>query len=229
MDAKPLQNAVIAVTGAGRGYGHAIGRAVGAAGASVIVVDADAEAAAAVASELEALGAQAIPIKGNFSVQLEVASTFEKMLEIFGALTGVVHLADGVSHTKFRRLHEAEWSDLLDHHARSSYLLLQSLGLKAKGAWATLVLPPADGLEPQVRALRGLLCGLVEGLSESGVRANGLIPSRPSGGLEADALLAQAALALALPHTRGLSGASLHVALPALPDPLAGLPPEAFE
>lgn len=216
------------MTGAGRGFGHAIARAFGLAGATVVVVDADASAAAVVASELESFGAPAIPIKADFAVQVEVATTFEKMLEIFGRLAGVVHLADGVSYTKFRRLHQGEWSDLLDSNARSSYLLLQALGRQASGAWATLVLPPSDGTEPQTRALRCALCGLVEGVADAGMRANALVPSRTPGGIEADALLARAAVALALPESRGLSGASLSIALPALPDPREALPPEAF-
>jgi NAD(P)-dependent dehydrogenase (short-subunit alcohol dehydrogenase family) len=229
MDSFPLQNAVLAVTNAGHGYGHAIARALGRMGANVIVVDPEGAAAATVASEIEAAGGRAIPIKADTSVQLEVSNTIEKIRTIFGSLAGVVHVADGASQTAFSRLIEAEWADLMDTHARSSYLLLRALQRHAGGAWATLVLPPGDHIQPQTRALRGYLTELTLGLSLEGVRVNALVPSRVAGNLELDAPLAEATVSLALPSSRGITGAVVRVALPPLPDPRANLPREVFE
>jgi NAD(P)-dependent dehydrogenase (short-subunit alcohol dehydrogenase family) len=229
MDSLPLQNAVLAVTNAGHGYGHAIARALGKVGANVIVVDPEAAAAATVASEIEAAGGRAIPIKADTSVQLEVSNTIEKIRTIFGSLAGVVHVADGASQTAFSKLIEAEWTDLMDTHARSSYLLLRALQRHSRGAWATLVLPPGDHIQPQTRALRGYLTELTLGLSLEGVRVNALVPSRIAGNLELDAPLAESAVSLALPSSRGITGAVVCVALPALPDPRANLPREVFE
>ena len=229
MQERELDGAVVVVTRSGRGFGHACARALGRAGATLIVVDPDSSAAAVVASELEAMGAQAIPIKADFAVQPEVTDTFEKVLAIFGSIAGLVHVADGVSHTAFKRLHSGEWSEMMDSHARSTYLVLQNLVRHARGAWGTVVLPPADSGEPQTRALRGAICGLVDGLSDLGVRVNAVQPSRASGGADADALLGEAVLALATRASRGVSGANLKVSLPALPDPLESLPPEIFQ
>ncbi len=213
--AEALENAVIAVTNAGHGYGHAIARALGKAGASVIVIDQNAEAASMVASELDAMGVQAIPIKADCSVQLEVGNSFDKILGIYGNLDGLVHVADAVSHTHFRRMAEAEWMDLFDH-ARATFLLLNHLTRRCKNSWATVVLPPADGLEPQTQSLRSSLTGLVFGLSEVGVRVNAVLPSRASGGMVADKPLAEAVLSFALPSSQGLSGATVKVVMPAL-------------
>jgi NAD(P)-dependent dehydrogenase (short-subunit alcohol dehydrogenase family) len=219
----------VLVTRAGRGFGHASARALGSAGATVIVIDPDADAAALVASEVEEAGAEAIPIKADFAVQPEVIDTFAKVLEIYGSIAGMVHVADGASNTPFRRLGTGEWGELMDSHARSTFLALQALARNAKGAWSTVILPPADALEPQTRALRDLLCGMVEGIADLGSRANTILPSRASAGAGADALVGEAALTLALPQSKGVSGASLRVTLPALPDMRESLPPEAFE
>ncbi len=229
MESLPLQNAVLAVTNAGHGYGHAIARALGKVGANVIVVDPEAAAAAVVASEIEAAGGRAIPIKADTSVQLEVSNTIEKIRTIFGALAGVVHVTDGASQTAFPKLIEAEWSELMDDHARSSYLLLRALQRRSASTWATLVLPPDDHTQPQMRAIRGYLTELTLGLSHDGVRVNALVPSRIAGNLELDAPLAEAAVSLALPSSRGITGAVVRVRLPALPDPRASLPREVFE
>jgi 3-oxoacyl-[acyl-carrier protein] reductase len=224
-----LTNSVIAVTNAGHGFGHAVAKALARAGATVIVVDTNPEAAASVASELEALGAQAIPIKGDFSVQLEVNNTFAKMLELFGSLTGIVHVADGTSSTSFQQLSEGEWSELFEQHARSSYLLARTLARASRNAWGILVLPPAHNQQPQTRALRGCLSELIAGLASKGVRINGLIPSRASAGLDLDAPLAQAAVSLAIPSSSAMTGAVINVQLAPAPEARSNVPREFYD
>ena len=188
MEATGVRNAVIAVTNAGHGFGLAVARAFGHAGANVIVIDQDGEDAAAVASEIEATGGRAIPIKADPMVQLEVSAMFEKSLQIFGVIEGLVHVADKTSQTAFPKMQESEWADLLDADARSSYLVLRALGRVARNAWATLVLPPDDHAEPQVCAVRGYLTEFVLGLAARGVRVNAIVPSRSAGSLELDAV-----------------------------------------
>jgi 3-oxoacyl-[acyl-carrier protein] reductase len=158
---KPLSDSVIAVSGAGRGFGHSIAKALGLAGAVVIAIDADPEAAALTASELERLDIEAIPVKGDGAVQLEVKRIFDKVLEIYGSVSGLIHVADAASITPFKKLLEAEFNEMLESQARSSYLMLQALMKRAPNAWATLVLPPLDNNEPHTRALRSYLSGLV--------------------------------------------------------------------
>jgi NAD(P)-dependent dehydrogenase (short-subunit alcohol dehydrogenase family) len=229
MEAMGVQNAVIAVTNAGHGFGLAVARAFGHAGANVIVIDQNGEDAAGVASEIEAAGGRAIPIKADLTVQLEVSVMFEKCRQIFGTLSGLVHVADKTSQTAFTKMQESEWTDLLDNDARSSYLVLRALGRTARNAWATLILPPDDHAEPQVRAVRGYLTEFVLGLAARGVRVNAIVPNRSAGSLELDAALADAAVTLALPGSTGISGAVVRVKLPPLPDPRASLPRDVIE
>ncbi|MCH1928195.1 SDR family oxidoreductase, partial [Shewanella sp. C31] len=81
-----LEGRIVRVTGAGRGFARASAHGSGRNGATVIAVDPPVELATGVASEVEALGATAIPIRGDMSVVLDVTSTFEKVEELFGLL-----------------------------------------------------------------------------------------------------------------------------------------------
>ncbi len=226
---KPLEDAVIAVSGAGRGFGHSIARALGLSGATVMAIDTDPEAASSTAAELERLGVQCIPIKGDCAVQLEVSNVFSKILEIYGGITGLVHVADSASVTPFKRLMQAEFSEMLETSALSSYLMLQALQKRAPNAWGTLILPPEDNNQPHTRALRSYLSGLVGGLADMGMRANALVPSRHAGGVEFDARLGESALSLALPAARGIIGQTIGVSLSPLPDLKNRIPREFLE
>ncbi len=227
--AKPLADMVIAVSGAGRGFGHSIARALGLAGATVVVIDTNPEAASQTAAELERLGIEAIPVKGDTAVQLEVKKVFDRILEIYGGISGLVHIADGVSITPFKKLTESEFNEMFEVQARSSYLVLQALMRRAPNAWATLVLPPSDNNEPHTRGLRAYLSGIVGGLSDMGVRTNALVPSRISGGVDFDARLGESALSLALPASRGITGQTIGVKLSVLPERKKLIPREFLE
>ena len=194
-----------------------------------MAIDADPEAASSTAAELERLGVQSIPIKGDCTVQLEVSNVFGKILEIYGSITGLVHVADGVSVTPFKKLMESEFSDMLDQNAMSSYLMLQALLKRAPNAWGTLILPPENNNQPHTRALRAYLAGLVGGLADMGVRANALVPSRSAGGIEYDARLGESAVTLALPAARGITGQTIAVSLPPLPELKKMIPREFLE
>jgi NAD(P)-dependent dehydrogenase (short-subunit alcohol dehydrogenase family) len=225
-----LAHRVIAVTGAGRGFGHVVARHLAQAGATLILIDSDASAAAMVASEIEqarrnapasrsvaaGAGAQAIPIKADLGSQLEVASTFEKISALYGALDGLVHLAAVESKTSFRRLYPGEWNEVFDSQMRAAYLVMHHLVRFCPNAWSLMVLPPErEQDEAQTLALRGALAGLLKGLAKGGMRTAGLVPSRAAGGLESDARLAQVATALA--WLGGVPGALVPVQLPPLP------------
>ncbi len=224
----PLTNTVIAVTSAGRGFGHSIAKALALSGATVICIDANSEAASLTAAELERGGAESIPIKGDCSVQLEVSQTFSKMLEIYGSISGLVHMSDEASSTPFKKLLESEFSEMFETSARSSYLMLQMLQKRCPNAWATLVLPPEASSEPQTRALRAYLSGLVGGLSDTGMRVNALVPSRAASSLEFDARLGESAVSLSLDSSRGITGQTIGVTLSPVKDVRSSIPREFY-
>ena len=224
-----LEGKIVMVTGAGRGFGRAIAHGYGRNGATVIAVDPDVELATGVASEVEALGATAIPIRGDMSVVLDVTSTFEKVEELFGLLDGIVHVTTAESKTPFVELLEGEWYDLMSQDVKSSlYVLQQGLRHLAGGGFVTIVLPPAARIEPHTVSVRKAVEGLIEGATRTfpGVRVNGVVPSRDPVGDPYDLPLVWAALGLGSMVSEGIRGVVLEVQLPEPPlefEPYAAL------
>jgi 3-oxoacyl-[acyl-carrier protein] reductase len=211
------------VTGAGRGYGRFIAHAYGRNGATVVTVDPDVELATGVASEVEALGATAIPIRGDMSVVLDVMTTFEKIEELFGMLDGIVHVTSAESKTAFVELLEGEWYDLLNADVKSSlYVLQQGLRYLSGGGFVTIVLPPLHRDQPHVAAIRGAVTGLIEGATRIfpfNVRVNGVVPSRDPSSEEHDQALVRGAIGLGSMVSEGIRGQVMEVLLPEPPQP----------
>lgn len=218
-----LEGRVVMVTGAGKGYGRQIALAYAENGATLVTVDPNVEKAAQIASEAEALGVTAIPIRGDFRVALDVVSTFDKVEELLGMLYGIVHVTSGESHTPFVEMLESEWYDLLNSNVKSSlYALRYGLRYLSGGGFFVVVLPPAGQIEPHVAAIRGALKGLVEGASivfPDTLRVNGVIPSRESVGGDQDANLVRAVLGLGSSVSEGIHGSILSIGLPEAPRP----------
>jgi len=218
-----LTGRVVMITGAGRGFGRSIALAYGRNGATVITVDPDVELAATVASEVEESGGTAIPIRGDMSVGIDVAATFEKIEELYGMLDGIVHVTNTVSRTPFVELLESEWYELLNSDVKSSlYTLQQGLKYLAGGGFVVIIMPPANNSEPHVASVRGAMQGLIEGASSvypKTIRVNGLIPSREAAGEEYDQPLARAVVALGSMVSEGLHGEVVNVELPEQPQP----------
>lgn len=213
-----LAGQVVAVTSADQGYGRAISAGLAQAGASVVLIGGNSETLAAAASGLELAGGTAIPIKADVGVPLDWLSAQNRILEIFGALHGIIHLADKRAHTNFTLLSENEWMELFNCNVKSSVGIAQIVRRRLSGTWLTIVGPHLDEAGLQTHPQRGALRGLVEHAHDEDLRLNLVLPGRASSGEEAlDRPLADAVLALATPALRHLRGAVLEVPLPPVP------------
>jgi len=224
-----LQGQVIAVTGADQGYGRVISSALAHAGADVVLIGVNPESLAAHASSIEAstarhgygealMGGTAIPIKADVGVPLDWRSAQNRILEIFGALHGVVHLADKRAHSSFTLLSEGEWMDLFNCNVKSAVAITQLTRRYLQSTWLTIIGPHLDEKGLHVSPQRGALRGLVEHAHVEDLRVNLVLPGRaPSGDETLDKPLADAVLALALPELQHLQGNIVRVPMPQLP------------
>ena len=219
MSSHPLAGQIIAVTSGDQGYGRLLGASLALAGASVVLIGANAETLAAHASRIEQLGATAVPLKADVSVPLDWLSAQNRMLEIFGALHGIVHLADKRSQTQFTLLSESEWMDLFNCNIKSSVAITQIMQRRLPGTWLTIIGPHLDEKGLQAHPQRGALRGLVEQSAAEELRLNLLLPSRASSNEDQyDQPLADAVTMLALPELQHLRGNVMNVPLAAPPN-----------
>lgn len=219
---------MIAVTGADQGYGRIISSALAMAGADVVLIGTNPDSLAAHASSIEAstarsgwgvqrIGGSAIPIKADVGVPLDWRSAQNRILEIFGALHGVVHLADKRAYSSFALLSEGEWMDLFSCNVKSTVAIAQLVRRYLPDTWITVIGPHLDEKGLHVSPQRGALRGLVENAHVEELRANLVLPGRAPGGEEAlDKPLSDAVLALALPELRHLRGNIVRVPMPPL-------------
>lgn len=218
-----LSGRVIAVTGADHGYGRLVSQALARSGASVVMIGGNAETLAAAASALEQYGGEIIPLKADVSVPLDFISAQERILEIFGGLHGVVHLADRRASTTFTLLTENEWMELFNCNVKSTVGIAQIIARRLPETWLTVIGPHLDEVGLQVFPQRGAIQGLVQQAHTNDLRVNLILPGRASSGEEAlDAPVADAVLALATTWLQNLRGNVMEI--PLAPAPKVRLP-----
>jgi 3-oxoacyl-[acyl-carrier protein] reductase len=117
-----LTNKVALVTGASKGIGAGIAKALAADGASVIVNYATSkEGADKVVAEIKAKGGKAVAVQGDFSKQEEIGKVFGEVKKTFGRLDTLVNNAgvynfaplDQVTVEEYRRIFDLNVLGLL--------------------------------------------------------------------------------------------------------------------
>ena len=210
-----LEGQVIAVTGADRGFGRVMAQGLADAGATLVLVGKQGEQLAGLASLIERSGATAIPMQADVSVPLDWMKVQKRILEIFGALQGVVHSADKRAHPSLTLLSENEWMELFQANMKSSVGIAQTMRQRLPQSWLTIVGPHLDEGGLQGHTLRGGLRGLVESVRGEQFRINLLLPSRsPNGEDDLDMGVVNVVTALASPALMHLNGLCIDVPLP---------------
>lgn len=218
---------VVLVTNVGGGYGRAVALAYGRSQYHVVCADRDVDLAAKTAAEIEELGGQAIPIQADMTTQMDVLGAYQKVMEIFGALGGVVHLATQASTTPFEDLAEGEFMEVIGEDVRSTYLALKAASRLLPGGWVVVVAPPTLG-SVQMQTVRGALREMVSGFRDRYAfpRVNLVLPSRAPSDPRHDQALVRAVRFLGSPDAAGVSGQILDVELPQPPRVTENLLPE---
>jgi NAD(P)-dependent dehydrogenase (short-subunit alcohol dehydrogenase family) len=219
---------VVLITNVGQGYGRAIALSFGQAHYDVVCADNDVDLASKTAAEIEELGGTAIPVQVDITTQIDVSSAFDKVFEIFGDLSGVVHVAAMESLTLFEDVTEGELAELLNESLRSTFLLLKATSRRLENGYFVLVLPPLSADEPHMLAVRAAMTEMVRGFEKMypHIRVNLVTPSRSASDPKHDVRLVKTVRYLASSASEGISGHEITVSLPTPPKVLESLLPE---
>lgn len=116
------------VTGASRGIGRAIALAFAEEGADIAVNYNQASAAAQeVASEIEALGRQALLVQADVSQEAPVRAMVDEILEDFGRVDILVNNAGFVTLAPVETMDIALWDEMIATHLRGTFLVTRMI------------------------------------------------------------------------------------------------------
>jgi len=124
-----LKNKVALVTGAGSqiGFGKGIALSLGKEGCDVIVVDIDLEAAKKTATELEALGRNAIALKADITSSEEVNAMVKAGLDKFGRIDILVNNTGRARMSPFTEATEEDWHINIDSNLKGTWYCCQAV------------------------------------------------------------------------------------------------------
>jgi 3-oxoacyl-[acyl-carrier protein] reductase len=181
-----LKDKVALVTGASKGIGAGIAKALAAEGASVIVNYASSKAGAdKVVAEIEAAGGKAVAVGGDVSKQAEAENLVAKAIEHFGRLDVVVNNSGVYEFASIEVTTEELYRRTFDINVLGTLLVTQAavkhLGTGASiiniGSSATRITPPESavytGTKGAVDAITGVLS---RELGPRGIRVNAVNP-----------------------------------------------------
>lgn len=122
-DDMPLKNQVALVTGASSGIGASIAKAMGKAGAKVIVNYASSEQAAnRVVQEIHESGAEAVAVRADVSKEDQVLEMFRKILDEFKTLDILVNNSGVQQDAKFPHMTLKQWRKVIDINLTGAFL-----------------------------------------------------------------------------------------------------------
>lgn len=111
---KPLNGRSVLVTGAGRGIGAAMAKAVAAAGGRLAIADIDLASAEGVAGEIQAAGGEAIAVQADVTDRRAVQEMIAAAVGAYGRLDVIFNNA-GIAQTRpFLSITENDWRRVMD-------------------------------------------------------------------------------------------------------------------
>ena len=174
----------VIVTGAGSGIGQAIALRLAADGYKVLVNDFRVQAAQATAAPI---GAKAVAIGGDVSVEADVAAMVAAAEAAFGPVSHLVNCAGHVHQGRFTDLTVDDFDRMIAVHLRGTFLCTQAVlkGMLARGSGVIVniasQLGQIGGIElvhysAAKAGIIGMTKALAREVSAQGVRVNAVAP-----------------------------------------------------
>jgi NAD(P)-dependent dehydrogenase (short-subunit alcohol dehydrogenase family) len=213
---RPLEGRVVLITGASRGIGAAIARAMSHAGATVVLAARDEHALRGLAASIHDDGGRALAVPTDVTDPGSVCRLVEKTVGALGRLDAAVNNAAGGGHlpTPLAEVAVADFDAALAVSLRGMFLsmkyelpaLIRAGGGAIVNTASTAALHPVAGLAGYVAA-KSAVVGLTRvaalDYAEQGIRVNALAPGPiNTEALERAGAAAQRRVAAALPVRR---------------------------
>jgi NAD(P)-dependent dehydrogenase (short-subunit alcohol dehydrogenase family) len=180
-----LSGRVVVVTGASRGIGEAVARACAAAGASVVLAARKQAALDAVAESIADSGGSALAVACHVGHPEEVAGLFDKAIERFGKVDGLVNNAAtnpylgpvlGVSDALFDKIFEVNVKSCL-YASREFAARAHGGSIVNMASYAGMRAAPLMGVYAMTKAaVISLTRTLAVELASAGIRVNAIAP-----------------------------------------------------
>jgi 3-oxoacyl-[acyl-carrier protein] reductase len=125
--ARALEGKVALVTGASRGIGRAIARALAAEGARVVLTARDAARLGEAVAEITASGGQAEALVVDVADRASVESAVDHVLQAHGRIDHLVNNAGITRDNLLLRMKDAEWQDVMATNLTGVFLCTQAV------------------------------------------------------------------------------------------------------
>lgn len=183
-----LEGKVAVITGASKGIGEAIARALGQAGAAVVVSSRKQEAVDAVVASLKEEGIDALAIAANAGKQEDLQRLTEKTVEQFGGIDIIVNNA--AANPVFGPVENTEewaYDKIMDVNVKGPFELAKMAlpSMKERGGGSIINISSIGGLSPEPQlgiysvskaALLSLTKVMAKEWGAYGIRANAICP-----------------------------------------------------
>lgn len=184
---KPLENKVAVITGASRGLGRAMAKALSAQGAAIALVARDREALAAVAEEIRAAGGIAETFFADVTSEESVKQLELDVVARFGKVQILINNAGMNLRKKIHEFTLEEWNRVVATNLTSVFLLCRAFVPHMKGQgygrifnmtsiMAHVSLPERTAYSSTKAALLGLTKSLALELAPDGITVVGISP-----------------------------------------------------